>query len=207
MDLILEDVKNVEVVCSKSGKLTKNLIGSWIECCLIPEMKRQKNDNLLLLLDSWAGQWSEDIWDVLSLPNFPIKRLKISKCTTSEGQPLDVGYNIFFKYLIKRIKEFVDIEEINIDISSRKNVIKLYSLAYDQLNSIQFQPLIRNAWLKAGYDGSNAEIYQNVRDICFNNVTDFCLKDGCINNAFINCSHCCKSLCFDHFFCTKSQSL
>ncbi len=93
----------------------------------------------------------------------------------------------------------MDIEEINIDISSRKNVIKLYSLAYDQLNSIQFQPLIRNVWLKAGYDGSNTEIYQNVRDICFNNVTDFCLKEGCINNPFINCSHCCKSLCFDNF--------
>ncbi len=124
MDLILEDVKNVEVMCSKSGKLTKKSIGSWIECHLIPEMKRQKNDKLLLLLDSWAGQWSEDILDVLSLPNFSIKRLKISKCTTSEGQPLDVGYNIFFKYFIKRI--FVDIEEINIDISSRKNVIKLY---------------------------------------------------------------------------------
>ena len=58
---MLEDVKNVDVVCSKSGKLTKNLIGSWIKCCLIPEMKRQKNNNLLLLLDSWAGQWNEDI--------------------------------------------------------------------------------------------------------------------------------------------------
>ncbi len=75
MDLILEDVKIVEVVCRKSGKLTKNSIGSWIEYCLIPEMKRQKNNKLLL--DSWAGQWSEDIWDVLCLPNFPIKRLKI----------------------------------------------------------------------------------------------------------------------------------
>ncbi len=96
MDRILEDVKNVEVVCSKSGKLTKNSIGSWIECCLIPEMKRQKNDKLLLLLESWAGQWSEDIWDVLSLPNFLIKRLKIPKGTTSEGQQLYVGYNIFF---------------------------------------------------------------------------------------------------------------
>jgi len=103
VDLILEDVKNVEVVCSKSGKLTTNLIGSWVECCLIPEMKRQKNNKLLLLLDSWAGQWSEDIWDVLSLPNFPIKRLKIPKCTTSEGQSFDVGYNIFFKYFIKRM--------------------------------------------------------------------------------------------------------
>ncbi len=55
-----------------------------------------ENDKLLLLLESWAGQWSEDIWDVLSLPNFLIKRLKIPKCTTSEGQQLDVGYNIFF---------------------------------------------------------------------------------------------------------------
>jgi hypothetical protein len=34
-----------------------------------------------------------------------------------------------------------------------------YSLAYDELNSIQFQLLIRNAWLKAGYDGSNIEIF------------------------------------------------
>jgi flavoprotein len=93
------------------------------------------------------------------LPNFLIKRLKIPKCITSEGQSLDVGYNIFFNYFIKRIKEFVDIEEINIDISSQKNVIKLYSLAYDELNSTQFEPLIRNAWLKAGYDGSNIEIF------------------------------------------------
>ncbi len=53
----------------------------------------------------------------------------------------------------------MDIEEINIDISSQKNVIKLYSLAYDELNSTQFEPLIRNAWLKAGYDGSNIEIF------------------------------------------------
>ncbi len=138
------------------------------------------------MLDSWAGQWREDIWEVLSLPSFSIKRLKIPKCTTPEGQPLDVGYNKFLKYFIKRIKGFMDIEEINIDISSRKSVIKLYSLAYDELNSIQFQPLIRNAWLKAGNDVYNIEIYQNVRDIYFNNVIDFCLNEGCINDAFIN---------------------
>ncbi len=98
MDLICEKYWSCWSCGQQIGKVDKKIqLGHGLNAVSFQKWRDKKIKNYYYCQTVRGGQWSEDISDVLSLPNFPIKRLKIPKCTTSEGQPLDVVYNIFFK--------------------------------------------------------------------------------------------------------------
>lgn len=92
----------VKIVCSKSGKLNKELIGVWIKdrFSIYPLSEAKKKH--LLLLESWAGQWNSDSWKQNWPSQINLKKVKIPEGTTGECQPLDTGFNSYLKYILKR---------------------------------------------------------------------------------------------------------
>lgn len=192
----------VRIVCSTSGKLTKVLIGTWIKDCfqIVPDMINA--DKALLFLDSWAGQWNEEVWHKNWCCSTTLERVKIPEGTTGEVQPLDTGHNSYFKYILKRLNDFIFVEEIDCIIGRCYNLVKLICLAYNQMAAPCFNALIRKAWIKAGLlDDDGQNYFQNPRDICFRTSTK-CELQNCLEVPIIRCAHCQLSLCYNHFIGT-----
>ena len=70
-----------------------------------------------------------------------LKRLEILKKTTSMIQPLDVGWNRQYKHFIREMYNHVHLHDLNFNLAQRNNIIKLNSLAYNQLSSSKFIPM------------------------------------------------------------------
>ena len=85
----------IKLTCSKSGKLSKDLVGLWIRECFLSVIEIPGFNKCLLLLDSWAGQWNSETWKKNWPENKIICMNKIPEGTTGEVQPLDVGLNSF----------------------------------------------------------------------------------------------------------------
>lgn len=131
---------NVVITCSKSGKLTSSLVRYWSEKCLAPSVNKQ----CLLLSDSYSGQNDPNIYQ--NIPSKSIRRIMIPKNKTCDIQPLDRYFNRQMKILIKRLYHHVAIEQIDINLWERNNIIKLISLVYNQLSSSKFNKMIQYSW-------------------------------------------------------------
>ena len=135
----LPQMKNVVVTCSASGKLTTSLVEYWRDKCLIPSLLSEKT---LLISDCWSGQtYHKGMYDSIK----ELKRLKIPWKITSKIQPLDVFFNRQWKVIARRIYERVLLDELEIHLAQRNNIIHLQSLIHNQLSSSVFTPMIRYA--------------------------------------------------------------
>ncbi len=58
---LLKTVKNVTVFCSKSGKMTNELINKWstVLICTAEKLYESEKVDILLLLDSYTAHWNE----------------------------------------------------------------------------------------------------------------------------------------------------
>jgi hypothetical protein len=122
------------VSCSESGKLSSSHISYWLENALLPYAPLK----LLLLSDAWATI-SQD----LLYKNYPsCIRLKISQHTTGKIQPLDIYYNRQMKSLFRRAYDRVILDQLQISMSERNNIIKLVSLCHSQMSADIFRGLI-----------------------------------------------------------------
>lgn len=187
---------NVIITCSKSGKLTSSLVRYWCENCLIPSI----DEKCLLLSDSYSGQNDPKIYENIRTKS--VQRIMIPKNTTCDIQPLDRYFNRQIKILIKRVYHHVALEQIDINLWERNNIIKLMSLIHNQLSSSIFKKMIRYSWFCSGYTNDDPSPFQNVLQICFprSTLVDQCEEQNCIETAFINCAICSKKVCFEHFF-------
>lgn len=185
--------KNVVVTCSTSGKLTESLVKYWRDTVLEPTMGSKK---CLLLSDCWGAQGDETLYTEMK----DCTRLEIPKKTTSIIQPLDVYFNRQYKAIARKVHDRIRIDELNITISDRNNIIKLNSLIHNQLCSKKFENMIRYAWFASKYLKTNPGPFHNVKQICFSHMNEQCEMKKCPDYAFIKCSHCEKTLCFNHFF-------
>ena len=70
-------------------------------------------------------------------------RLQIPPKTTPYIQPLDVYGFRQWKLFVRRITDIVELDNINIDLNNRLNIITMHSLVYDQLSSPKFQKMWR----------------------------------------------------------------
>jgi len=185
---------NVVITCSQSGKLTTSLVEYWVQNVLIPTLDDRKS---LLLSDCWGGQRDIKLYE--SLKN--LTRLEIPKKTTSMIQPCDVYYNRQYKYIVRQIYDYTRFYDLDINLAQRNNIIKTNSLAYNQLSSPKFNPMIRYAWYESGYIKQNPGVFENVKEVCFSFKDSHCQIQQCNDSLpFIKCSHCSKVLCFEHFF-------
>jgi hypothetical protein len=187
---------NVVITCSKSGKLTSSLVRYWCEKCLAPAVDKK----CLLLSDSYSGQNDPKIYQ--NIPSKSIQRIMIPKNTTCDIQPLDRYFNRQMKIFIKRLYHHVALEQIDINLWERNNIIKLISLVHNQLSSPTFNKMIQYSWYCSGYSKVNPSPFQNVLEVCFPRTASIeqCGKKTCIETSFITCAICSKKLCFDHFF-------
>lgn len=192
----LYQANNIHVTCSKSGKLTKTHMRHWAENVLHPSVSK----NSLLLLDSWSGQTDPDIYGGVFTKGITCERMQIPPKTTGEIQPLDRFFFRQWKYLKQKLCDRIAIDRIDIDITSRNNVLKMHSLIHNQLSATKFSPMIRYAWFSTGYSSKNPGRFENVQEVCFSFEEDFCSCPACTDSSFILCSHCDSVLCFKHFF-------
>ena len=188
--------KNIHVTCSKSGKLTKSHIQYWAEKVL----RASVSDDCLLLLDSWAGQTDPHIYNQIFNGNIKCEQLQIPLKTTADIQPLNRYFFRQWKYIKQKICDRLAIDEIDIDITARNNILKMHSLIHNQLTASIFSSMIKYSWYSSGYLLNDPGSFQNVQDVCFSFDDDLCSVASCDDFAFISCSHCKHVLCFMHFF-------
>lgn len=192
----------VKITCSKSGKLSKPLVGKWIEECLVPALSKRPSKNSILLQDSWAAQWNDDVWKKNLPRQLKLQKRKIPEGTTGKVQPLDVGYNSYFKYVLKRLIDFIIIEDLDCIVSQRYNLVSLISLTYNQMCAPVFKNMIRFSWVKSGLAEDRNLCFDAPKDICFGG-SNFCDSNECAEYKMIRCAWCRKCLCFNHYYIEK----
>ena len=186
---------NVVITCSSSGKLNTSLIEYWRDHVLLPSLGERKK--FLLISDCWGGQADgKGIYD--HIPG--CTRLEIPKKTTDKIQPLDVFFNRQMKVIPRRLFDRVLLDELDINISERNNIIRLTSLTHNQLSSEVFRKMIQYAWYASGYTDNHPGSFKTVAEVCFSFDATICAVSSCDASPFISCSWCNKSLCFNHFF-------
>jgi len=102
---LLETVKNVSVICSKSGKMSNKLINQWIGCLTNTYDNIDGQMNILLLLDSYSAHWNKEFDSAYNNEKFIINRKKIPKGTTAGAQPLDTYFNHEMKYFVRKFND------------------------------------------------------------------------------------------------------
>ncbi len=192
----LYQADNIHVSCSKAGKLTKTHITYWAEKVLQPSV----SEDFLLLFDSWSGQTDPSSYDGIFDDDITCERMQIPPKTTGDIQPLDRYFFRQWKYLKQKICDRIAIDRIDIDITSRNNILKMHSSIHNQLSATKFKPMIRYAWFATGYLSQDPGTFDNVQDVCFSFDECFCSLSTCNDFSFISCSHCDSVLCFNHFF-------
>lgn len=188
----------VKLVCSTSGKLNNGLMKIWVDEVFTPSIAEchQQNEENLLLLDSWGGHWNAKVWEGTKR----IQKEKIPENCTGKLQPLDVGVNSYFKYILKRFTDFIIFEELDCTIGIRENLVKLVCLAFNQLSAEVFEPLLKYSWIKAGLHDKLKEKFIAPKDVLFRKRRPYCEIPNCSEITLIRCGHCFTSLCFNHFF-------
>jgi hypothetical protein len=119
------------------------------------------------MLDSWSGQKDESLFESLT----GMKQclcLRIPPKTTSDIQPLDVyGFRQWKTFV--RITGIIELDNLDIDIKIRVNIITMHSLIHDQLSSPKFQKMWQYSWYKSGTafikDCKNSNIFNNLQPI------------------------------------------
>jgi hypothetical protein len=184
---------NIVITCSKSGKLTTSLAQYWSDNILLPLVGDEK---YLLLSDYWGEQRTKTLYEKMK----HLRRLEIPKKATSMIQPLDVGWNRQYKYFIRESYNHVRLYDLDCNLAQRNNIIKMNSLAYNQMTSPKFIPMVRYAWYQASYLQTNPGPFQNTKEICFSFDETLCSEKDCEKSPFVKCSFCSKVLCFSDFF-------
>ena len=189
---------NVVITCSTSGKLTSSLVLYWRDHCLAPSI----DHNSLLLSDSWSAQNDNKIYSDLKSIGKDVKRIMIPQHTTPDIQPLDKFFNRQMKFFIKKLYNRVALDEMEVDLWQRNNIIKLISLVHNQLSAPVFRQMIRYSWFASGYTQQNPSLFSNVSETCFPSLSCYetCTHHKCTETSFITCAVCAKKLCFEHFY-------
>lgn len=174
---------NVVITCSISGKLTTSLVEYWRDHVLLPSLG--KHQKFLLISDCWGGQtYGKGLYDHIRGRT----RREIPKKTTDRIQPLDVFYNRQMKLIPRRSSDRVLLDEIDINMSERNNVIRLMSLTHNQLFAKVFHSMIRYAWYASGYTDHHPGSFKTVVGVCFSFDATTCAPPSCDTGPLICCS-------------------
>lgn len=190
----LPSFSNINVKCSKSGKLDSNLFREWVDECL----DKMVEEKCLLFLDGWRGQTKNDQFELdekqILVEYFP-------DGSTSFMQPCDIVLFHPWKDMVKRFTNHILLKQSDIDVCQRNNILKLHSLIHNQFCSSSFKPMWRYGWYKCGFLNDHVR-YENLKEICFDFNKSICDTNGCSKLPFIECAYsfCKKVMCIDCFF-------
>ena len=192
---------NIMVSCSKSGKFGTENHKQYIQTLMSDVSTDQE---VLLLIDSWSGQIGSDAKQLHnSYPNLTV--MVIPPGATAELQPEDIFYFRQRKIIWKKAAAHVRLFHPEIDITDRESILYIQAHIHDQLQSPLIYPMIQYAFSKPGYFDTDLLHFESINDICFRPLSSsgICSQSSNENPckpSFIICSHCLKSLCFNHFF-------
>ncbi len=88
-------------------------------------------------------------------------------------------------------------DEIDVNLNDRNNIIKMHSLIHNQLSPPSFHGMIKYSWFRSGYIIENPGKFQNVIQVCFKFTELVCYQ--CSEGVFIICSWYKFPLCLTHF--------
>lgn len=178
---------NIKIYASKSGKMSKQLMLSWVDDVLKPAIEdhlgpddsrteiydytRNEIGNLALEDQSFNNIAKEnallliDSWsgqtndDVLGAITTEKIAVQVYPArTTADLQPLDVTFNRQYKKFVKRVLERAAYENLTANITSREGAIRLHSLVWTEFSAIDYQDMLRYAWRKTDQNFVDEEL-------------------------------------------------
>jgi hypothetical protein len=185
---------NICVIPSKSGKLNKEHLITWFKDVFFTNSGQQS----VLLVDSWTTYKDTKAINNIKPNEHEFKMLTIPAHTTHLVQPLDVYCFRFWKNFVRRFSDRVLLDDMDINLHQRNNIIKLQSLIHNQFSSPRFYNCFKYAWFKSGYTEIRPGPFKNPVEFCFVITDKNC--DKCDDINFIFCAWCKLSFCFNHFF-------
>lgn len=187
---------NIYIAASKSGKLTSHHFNDWFQQVYL----ENTGEKSLLLLDSWTGHCPAQLQQLIPEEK-QIQILTIPKKTTGFIQPLDVfGFRIW-KNFVRTFSDNVILNNYDVNLHTRNNIIRLQSLVHNQFSSPRFKNLFKYAWYKSGYISIHPDKFSNPVHFCYFKEQDEIPKCSiCGKEAFIRCAWCKQYYCFEHFY-------
>lgn len=186
--------RNIYLEASASGKLSKELLQTWIENVFLVH----SNNAPILLLDSWSGQCEKTVNE--AIPNDRSVVLKtIPEGTTGQIQPLDVYGFRLWKNFIRKLSDITLLMDYDVNLHERNNIIKIQSLTHNQFSSPRFQNVFKYAWYKSGYLTEKPARFETPVDFSLH-FKEEPICSVCGEIAIMRCGWCKKLLCFQHFF-------
>ena len=198
IDKLLEKIPNVYVSSSKSGKLTKQHLIEWFDKIYFPQAPIKS----VILLDSWTTYNDTRAIEDVKPSGKSYDVLRIPPKTTAIIQPCDVFFFRIWKTFVRRFSDRVLLDEINIELNDRFNIIKLQSIVHNQFSAPRFKKFLKYSWFKCGYFDDRPERFLTPVEYCFNLKDNTCfeMNSQCSEGSFIICAYCEHPLCFTHCF-------
>ena len=194
----LFSASNIYVRASQSGKLTKEDLKVWFQDVFFPAA----NQHSVLLVDSWDTYKDKAMIRSVTPANKQLEILTIPPKTTSMVQPLDVYGFRLWKSFVRKFSDRVVLDDLDVELFQRNNILKLQSLVHHQFSSPRFENFIKYSWFASGYIDDHPGQFDNPVEFCFNILDKSCsrLDLDCSDGSFIVCSWCKDSFCFNHYF-------
>jgi hypothetical protein len=79
----------------------------------------------------------------------------------------------------RRLYNRVLLDELDINISERNNIIRLMSLTHNQLSSEVFHRMIQYPWYTSGYTENHQGSFKTVSEVCFSFDATICAMSSC----------------------------
>lgn len=189
--------KEIYVVASKSGKVTKPIVEEWF----LNVYFKNAGPKSCLLADALTTYNDRSEIDRKKPDNIEYEMHILPKGSTGVIQPLDVYFFRQYKAFTRRTSDHIDLNDFGIDLHLRDNILKLQTLVHNQFRSPRFKNFIQYAWYKCGYISEKIE-HVSPNEYCFDFKNEYVNCHLCENEkyAFIRCSWCSQYFCGLHFF-------
>lgn len=191
------------IECSKSGKITKQILARWYREVLF---KDRNLHNGILLLDSLPMHKDKEFAFSFKPDDFNIAIEIIPPGTTDKIQPMDRDLNRILKAFTKELSlgfcsNDPRIERTN--ISTRDNICFIYVHVFNQVRSPRFKGWVQRTFKICGYIDTYEPYPGSPIEYCFdrNEVpTSPCSLCEEFKGAFIRCAWCKLLFCAYHYF-------
>jgi hypothetical protein len=185
---------NLFVDATRSGKMGKKELVSWLKNGFFPG-SGEKN---ALLVDSWST-FSDRSAIISTIPDDKtLDIFQIPAKTTGIAQPLDVYGFRPYKHFVKKISDRVLLEQLDFNLFTRNNILKLQSFVHNQFCSPRYKSLFLLSWYKSGYIDERPPRFIHPSTFFASGCDLTCESDECMNGSFGKCSWCKMNFCFYH---------
>ena len=191
-----QEYNNLYITCSKSGKLSSNLVSLFNQNVIKSYVT---NKNFVLILDSWSKHSKGTLYDEFKNENgeSSCTRKIITPNCTPLCQPLDVYLHRQIKYFVKKLQNCTELKQTGRQLNFREDAIKIHALIHNQLTAPIFRNMIQYSWFASKLI-TDRDVFTNVKEVCF--PIKRLQKCSCGSIHFAKCSWCRETLCFRCFY-------